>query len=292
MNILDTIDLYAGGQGSGPKSPCPQCGPHTGRAFEHGDTVKLKEGATVHNPQTGEHYKVKPGRKMTVINILPKVGTAEQMVAVNIGSRHNVGLEGTRNLAYAKMSDLVLHAPAHPDIFEKMPLWTKPWFKPTPESPKEWRKLDIQPVPRSQVVMQTTTHDGARLTYVKPQGEKEEDPKNLSAKEHNQKGEFVLTNKVAGQEDRPGYTRNTRIYDTSGMPAHFHTGPGSTVWVSSYVKEGKISDVVVREQNYTTHGQKTSAYEFAYKKGAANASGMLNNRYGIKLSMKRLRGMD
>lgn len=30
MNLLQTIDLYCGGPGSGPTAPCPQCGPGKG----------------------------------------------------------------------------------------------------------------------------------------------------------------------------------------------------------------------------------------------------------------------
>jgi|SRR5579859_3652583 len=45
MNLATLIDLYAGGQGSGPTAPCPQCGPAKSPSFEeaHRERIRQKE---------------------------------------------------------------------------------------------------------------------------------------------------------------------------------------------------------------------------------------------------------
>src|SRR5580692_3242887 len=113
MNIQTTISIYAGGVGSGPNAPCPQCGP--GHSFKEGDRVKLKQGALVSNPKSGAKNYFKPDSIAVVTSVLPKVGNQEQMVGVHSEEDQGEGKFG--NLGYARMKDLILHQPA----FDKNP---------------------------------------------------------------------------------------------------------------------------------------------------------------------------
>lgn len=252
-----------------------------------GDKVTLVPGAKVMNPKTGEKYELKPGSKLKVLNILPTVGNADQMASVHSETKQNrSALEGVRENAYARIADLQLHTKVHEDAFEKMPVWTKSWSR-NPQSPIN-KAQDIQPVPKSQVIMRTKTNDGADLTWVRPKEESEGDARALSSRPHGLRGRFSQTSAVpAGELDRPGYDRKTRIFDTTGMPTYLQTGSNSSVSVSTYRKGGAIRDIVIKEQNTTTYGHMTSAAKFSYTNAAA-AVGMLKKRYGIKISLSRL----
>lgn len=323
MNLTQSINIYAGGLGSGPNAPCPQCGPHgkeesgekfkgpkggpspeihkeagvplitktkeqkkslpsklyekhiqkqtviekhtaksaSGTTIKEGDTVKNKTEVKLWNQKTGDVDRIHPGSKLTVSNVLPKIGTGSQMISV-VTKNHDP--------EYMQAKDVDLHKTA-----------------PTPN-------IEVEPVKKSQVISKFKTADGADVTWVKPHVEGEKEQKDITERAHYQKGNFSLIDRVEGIQDRPGYTRVTRIYDTSGMPAHLQKGAGTTLWVDSYTQKGKIKEVVINEQNYTTYAQKTrGALTFSYKKGfgegAAKAVGMLKTRYGIKTTLARLR---
>lgn len=288
---LDSLIILAGGAGSGPNAPCPQCGPHK---FEEGDKVRLKPGAKVTSQGGGKAEPV-PNSVHRVINVLPAVGSAPQQVAVQSVEDQKEGKYG--NFGYANANDLILHEPRQS---------YQPWTKPEPGTLNKNKfyepKLDkkgfvVAPEPRGpqiqkgQKLTETRTSDGAKLTVLRPKDSPETNVRNLSQEEHPAKGSFGLISKVDSDDS------TTRIYSTTVLPAHLQEGRETTVWVNSRVSEGRISGVTVREQNTTTHGQKTSTYTFDYKvpqksfsKGAAAAVGMLKERYGIKLSLKRLRG--
>lgn len=340
MNIDQAMSIYAGGPGSGPNAPCPQCGPkgeesgekfkgpkgkdspapskdvgniplpkkgkekgaaaelykkwkekqevgtkdmqqwlkehHTEKQkaadFKEGDIVKLKKGDTLYNYKTGNIDKFGPGLKAVVVHVLPKVGDNPQLVKVNIlppGKKWEPD-----QFRYMKAVELDLH-----------------------RTSKD--KIEVEPVKKSQVLTKFKTSDGADVTWVKPHVEGEHETKTIqqiASESHHLKGNFELTDSVKGMQDRPGYSRVTKIYDTTGMPSHLQTGSNATVMVNTYYKQGKIKEVVIQEINTTNYAQKSSGLlSFTYKvqagkfgPGAAAAVGMLKSRYGITTKLSRL----
>lgn len=273
MNLEQTIStlplLEAGGAGSGPNAPCPQCGPHSGytstkgHAVEEKDIVRINKPDTLYNFKTGNIDKFESGKlKGVVVNVLPKVGTNPQMVRVNIlppTKKHEQD-----NTRYFKMSDVELHKLGNTDQVK-----------------------DIKPVSKGKVLTKFKTADGATVTWIKPQAESEKGPRDFTKEEHYLKGKFGQTESTKGLQDRPGYVRVTKIYETSSIPAYHQKGSNSVVYVNTYSQKGAIKNVVVQEQNITTYGQKTRYLSFSYKNAAA-ASGMLKSRYGINAKLKNL----
>lgn len=280
MNILQVITIHAGGPGSGPNAPCPQCGPHGGKQIEKGDTVKMKPGAQVFNPNTGEKYHFAPGTKLRVVHVMPKIGNADQIVSVTTGKKD----DDVRSTAYAKMDDLVLHKSgivhlvSPGPVANELPKWADPTFK-NPKAPG-WKELDIQPVPKSQVQVKYKTADGANVTVVRPAEQKEKDLRDLTKEEHRFKGQFERTNTIKSEKEG---THTTRVYTTSSYPAHLQ-GAGATVWVHRYPDR-----VVIQEQNTAKHGYKiTGITTFEYK-NIGKAFGMMKSRYGISIKLSNTR---
>jgi len=272
MNLATTLNVHvqpvrtmnAGGQGSGPTAPCPQCGPHHSKNIEPGDLIRFNRAVTVQTPWGDQTYK--KDTAAYVLHVLPKIGNADQMLSVNVampGALHI--LEGY----HVKMDDVRLDKKGNPNI--------------APQA--------VSVAKKSETITKFKTTDGAQVTWVKRRDDPEPDVKTLkdiSREEHYLKGKFAITDSVKGKQDRPGTTRITKIYDTSGMPAPYQQGSGATVWVNTYMQKGGIKNVVVQEQNYTTHAFKTRGLLTFDYKNAAQAVGMLKDRYGIKTSMKRL----
>lgn len=257
MNLVGTLNIYAGGEGSGPNAPCPQCGPHK-HGFEEKDIVKLKNPDTLYNFKTGNIDKFGSGLKAVVVNVLPKVGDNPQMVKVNImppTKKHEAD-----QFRYFKADDLSLH-------------------KTEAISP------EVSKVRPSQTLLKFKTSDGADVTWVKPQLQKEQTVKSLddlSRDKHYLYGKFGAISRFdKPMQDRPGYSRVSRLYDTTIQKAYLTKGTNAVVWVDVYKQKGKIKDVKINEQNYTTYGTKTrGTITFSYK-NAAKAVGMLKARYGI-----------
>lgn len=261
MNIEQTIEVHAGGQGSGPNAPCPQCGPQgKSHEMEPGDFVKLKKEITVWNQKTGHNDKYPPGKVVTLVNILPKIGTADQMVSLQVHKNHDP--------EYFKMSDVEFHKVGNKEQVE-----------------------DIKPVRPGMVLIKFKTWDGANVTWVRSKEEKEKSGKTLveiSKTPHGMKDKFNLLDKIPGKQDRPGFKRSTFVYDTTPLKPHMQQGRGAVVWVSSYSKKGAVKEVVVQEQNHTTYGVKTRGMLSFNYKNSAQAVGMLKTRYGIKVKLSEL----
>jgi hypothetical protein len=280
MNLAETINvlplLEAGGVGSGPNAPCPSCGPHK---IEQGDTVKTKVPVKMFNNKTLEFKTFPPGTKAAVLNVLPKIGTGDQMVSV-ITKGHDP--------EHMKLDDVELHKKMHPDELGKLPVWTHKWSR-NPQAPAN-KAQDIKPVPKSQTILKFKTSDGANVTWVKPHDEAHDTKtlKDIAGESHYLKGKFELTNSVQGLQDRPGLDRVTKQYDTSGMPAHLQQGSNASIEVNTYYKGNSIKNVVINERNTTGYSQKIrGVLSFDYKNTAA-AVGMLKSRYGITQTMTRL----
>jgi hypothetical protein len=292
MNLGTALTIYdiprsrkilGGGEGSGPNAPCPQCGPggstigphHSGMGekshkLEEGDIVRLKVPVKLYNEKTGNNDNVS-NAKGVIVSVLPKVGHADQQVKVQVisPSKHHEN----DYMQYMKMNDVVLHKP-----------------KGVEDIPKE--RLDIKPVRPSQTIIKFETADGASVAWVKPHVAGEEDIKSLkqiAEDKHSMKGQFAQIDVVKGIQDRPGFSRVSRMYDTSNLPAHFQKGSGASIWVDSYIKKGAIKEVKISEQNYSKYSQKSRGIlTFSYK-NAAKAVGMLKSRYGIVTKLSRLR---
>jgi hypothetical protein len=259
MNIIQTIDVFAGGPGSGCHGD--NCGrPSLGHKIEPGDKVKLKAPITVWNQKTGNNDTYHPGKVATVVNVLPKVFDADQMVSVQVHKNHDP--------EYTKMDNIELHKPGNADQVE-----------------------EIKPVRAGKIIIKFETSDGAQVTWVKPQDAPQHDIKSImqmAEDKHSLKGQFALIDSMKGVQDRPGFARVTKLYDTSGMPSHLQQGKAATLYVNTYSRGGGIRQIVVQEQNTTTFSQKSKGMlEFDYKNAAA-AVGMLKERYGIKTSLSRL----
>ena len=144
MNLLQTIDVHAGGQGSGPNAPCPQCGPASGKAheLEEKDIVTLKTPQTLYNLKTGNVDKFGPGLKATIVNILPKIGTNPQMIKVMI---HPPTKRHERDyMVYVKKEDADLHKLGSKEQVE-----------------------DIKPVRKGMIIAKFKTADGADVTWIR-----------------------------------------------------------------------------------------------------------------------------
>lgn len=291
MNIEATIELYAGGQGSGPTAPCPQCGPHH---INEGDRVTFKDDHTITSVGGGK-YKFKPGTTAKVVSVMPKIGNADQMASVLSDQDQKEGKYG--NVGYVKVSDLVLHEARNvvspysqqTGKVNRKGDYTPAFDKSGKVVAPDPRSIQIKPVQKSQVLMHTTTNDGASLTWVKSPQTSEAEAKNLSEQDHILKGKFKLLT-ATGVKDTDGQNRVTRVYDTTHTPLESRSvEKGTTVWISSKTSGGKITAITIREQNYAMHSQKTSMAQFEYKNAAA-AVGMLKTRYGINTSLKKLRG--
>lgn len=262
MNVKQAIDVYAGGPGSG----CH--GDNCGRPSkpDSGDIVKLKKGDTLWNTKTGNIDKFPPGLKAVVINVLPKIGSSDQMLKVTIQpptKKHEADA-----MRYVKMDDVTLHSKG---LINRAP------------------KSVTFPVSKNDVIMRTTvTTDGAKLTWVKPQNEPEKDIQTLKAiaKEPSYfKGKFGLMDKVAGADGQ-----TTRIYDTTkNVPASAWKKEGGaaaaksgvTVWVHRYADK-----VVVQEQQYQRWSTKSRGIMSFEYKNVGKAFGMLKQRYGISIPLK------
>lgn len=274
MNLAESMilsELRAGGPGSGPNAPCPQCGPGSKSGdgnvkapkapsavpIKEGDTVKIKKPISVWNQKTGNNDVYQPGKKVVVLNVLPKVGTADQMISVQVSRHHDAD--------YMKMNDVELHKSVGGTI--------------TPE-----------PVPNSKVKVQYLSSDGAQVTVVKTPQNKEYDPqtlKEMAGRPSSFKGDFERLEKVVpvakeiAEEYMPDkYEPHTSyIFDASK-----ESGVGATVWVHRY-----DDHVTVQEQHYTrfSHIDKpliTWRYDNVEK-----ARVMLSKRYSIKIGYNELK---
>lgn len=286
--VYAAFEIFSGGPGSGPNSPCPQCGPHGQGHAEAGDLVRLKEGGEIRHSK-GPKQDVQPGTRFTVVNVLPKIGSNDQKISVTPvkDSQH---LE-KKFTYYTDLHHVQVLKKMDDDALGKLPAYTKSWFKDV-KVPSVQREFGIKNVPSSKVIMKTTTSDGAKLTWVKPHVLGEPTPKNLediSRESHGLKGKFSMTTQTNTIPDAPDTNKYTKIYDTARSPLESRsTSKGATVWVSPTTSEGKLKGISVREQNYTTHAQILSTLTFDYKNGA-KAVGMLQQRYGIKTSLNKLR---
>lgn len=285
------FEIFAGGPGSGPTSPCPQCGPHHGmlHTAEPGDIVKLLPGGIVRHSM-GPKQDVPPGHKFKIVNVMPKIGSNDQKVTITPVKGIPKHLE-KRYTYYADLHHLALVKKLDPDALGKLPAFTKPWFKDI-TVPSVKKEFGIKDVPMSKTIMKTTTNDGAKLTWVKPQVSQETTPKNLeeiSREAHSLKGKFGLQSHTSTIPDIEGMNKYTKVYDTTKTPLESRSvSKGATVWVSPTTHGGKLKGISVREQNYTTHAQILSTLSFNYK-NAAKAVGMLKQRYGINTSLNKLR---
>jgi len=261
LNLMEAIsisELMAGGPGSGPTAPCPQCGHHGSTGIHEGDIVRIQKPLTVWNQKTGNNDTYPVGKRVTVINILPKIGTASQMIAVQAHKNHDP--------EYMKMEDVKLHKSIG-------------------------KTIEPEPVPKSQVIQKFTSNDGSSMTYVKTPQTREYDPrtlKDLANQTSRYKGKFDQVEKVDGADGNI-----TRLYDTSKVPsdAWGREGaptaaprPGVTLWVHRY-----SDHVTIQEQSYLRWGQKASGIISWTYKNIGMAFGMLKKRYGISIPLSRER---
>lgn len=229
-----------------------------GTTIKNGDTVRNKVPIRLWNEKYIRFDKFPPNTKFTVINVLPKIGTADQMVSI--------AREKHQYAEYVKVKDVELHKAVSPEI-------------------------DVQPVPKSQVKQQYTSSDGAKVTIVKSQETKEYTPKTiqeLAKMPSKYKGQFEMVDKVTGADGNI-----TRLYDSirNVGKAWEQEGPsaayksGQTVWVHRYSDK-----IIIQEQSYQKYGMKakgriTWKYDKPQKFLLA-ALGMLKRRYGIKIPSK------
>lgn len=264
MNLLEALTLselriYAGGQGSGPNAPCPQCGPKHGNVgIKEGDVVKIKKPITVWNQKTGNNDTYHPGKKVIVLNVLPKVGHADQMISVQVHKHHDA--------EYMKMNDVELHKSVGSTI-----------------EPEE--------VQKSKIKVQYISNDGAQVTVVKTNPEtKEYDPltlQEMAQRASSFKGSFDRLEKVGNlpkevaEEYMPDrYEAHTSyIYDASKP-----NGTGTTVWVHRYPDH-----VTVQEQHYMKYGHIDRPLITWRYDNVEKARKMLSKRYSIKVGHKELK---
>jgi hypothetical protein len=266
MNLIESILLSelkkppvfyrikAGGPGSG----CH--GSNCGRPpLKEGDIVKIQKPISVWNQKTGNNDKYPIGTKATVINVLPKIGTAVQQISVQVKKYHDP--------TYFGANDVKLHKAAGPTTVE------------------------TDPVPKSKIKQQFTSNDGAQVTIVKTPEQKEYDPKtikDLANQSSRYKGQFEQIDKVNGLGGNI-----TRMYDSSKVPstawgkdgpATAASRPGATVWVHRY-----SDHVTIEEQSYQKWGLRTRGMVQWKYNNIGQAFGMLKKRYGISIPLSKER---
>jgi hypothetical protein len=227
--------------------------------LKEGDIVKIQKPVTVWNQKTGNNDKYPSGTKAIVLNVLPKIGTADQQIAVQVKKHHDP--------TYFGADDVKLHKAAGPTTVE------------------------TEPVPKSKIKQQFTSNDGAQVTIIKSPQEKESDPttiKDLANQSSRYKGQFEQIEKVAGADGQ-----TTRVYDTSKVPssAWGREGPstaapnaGVTLFVDRY-----HDHVTVEERSYQRWGFVSKGrIQWKYN-NIGQAFGMLKKRYGISIPLSKER---
>ena len=156
-----------------------------GTSVKEGDTVKVLKPIVAWNQKTGNNDTYPAGKKATVVNVLPKVGTASQQISVQVKKHHDP--------TYFGADDVKLHKSAGPTTIE------------------------TEPVPKSKIKQQFTSNDGSQVTIVKTQETRDYEPrtiKDLANQSSRFKGQFDQVEKVAGADNQ-----TTRVYDTSKVPS-------------------------------------------------------------------------
>ena len=229
-----------------------------GTTVKEGDVVKLKAPVTVWDQKSGNNKTFPPGTKATILSVLPKVGTADQMVGVQVKPNHDP--------EYMRAEDVSLHKAAPATI---------------PEAE----------IPKSKILQQFQSNDGATVTVLKTPQTRDYEPRtiqDLANQPSYYKGQFQRVEGVIVGPDR-----KTRLYDSSPVPASrwgregpatAAYRPGQTVWVERFPDK-----VVVREQSYQRWGFKARGeIKWTYKNVGA-AFGMLKQRYGISIPLGKER---
>jgi hypothetical protein len=226
--------------------------------MHEGDIVKIQKPVSVWNQKTGNNDKYGPGTKATVLHVLPKIGSAPQILSIQVKKHHDP--------TYFSVDDVKLHKSVGETI-------------------------DPKPVPKSQIKQSFTSNDGSQVTFVKSQQTRDYDPrtiKDLANQPSRFKGKFDQVEKVDGADNNI-----TRIYDTSKVPSRAWgvegaptaaPRPGVTLWVHRYPDH-----VTVQEQSYLRWGQKARGMiEWKYN-NIGQAFGMLKKRYGISIPLSKER---
>lgn len=273
MNLASTLELYAGGPGSGPTAPCPQCGPHSGRQpkYQEGDWVRIlrptqalsavqKKGSqnllVYPRARTGTRM---PGEIGKVVKVLPAVGHNQEMVQLTFGKKGETEFVPIKDVEFYKGAGKVMD----PQIQSK------------PMSDRQaQRKADLP--------------EGGRYGQAKPLSDQRptRNAPNYEGREHPLKGMLEPVDQVMGfsdNQDHPGQNLKSFIYQ-----ADKPDGGGSVVWVHRYSDEvsGKVSNTVIAEVNYTDNKFKYGTpKEFSYK-NPVMAFKTLRDRYGIQMKMK------
>lgn len=269
MNLVSTISIYAGGPGSGCNPTAGKCGRHPGLQEEDKVLLKVPVKSWSGNPEkVGSFKKTWPvGTEVTVVKVLPKVGDQPEKVLVQfpnpIGSQSK---KPVGQMEYVNKEDVFLHKPR-----------TDPQIEPGK-------------VVRTKVKQTFTSNDGAKVTILKPAGDKEKFTQNLASKEHSLRGEFKLeaARWINGVSDRDGLVMKSRIY--SADQKNGPQGAGTTVWIHRYTdpETRKVKGITVVEQNYGQYKYKFGELKAFRYKNAGSASGMLSRRYGIRIPLRGL----
>lgn len=266
MNLASTIRILAGGSGSGPTAPCPQCGPHGKTTqYREGDKVRILKPLRIYNDKTSNFKTIQPGKVGKVELVLPAIGHNSEMIKIKFG----------RNFTeeYVPTGDVEFHRIAGKPL--------------DPGGGK--RQIKSKPLDEKDAQMKVKIPTGGRYGLVKP----DEGPRdsrgvtNFENRAHPMKGQYEEIDKVTGFSDtqaHPDQNLRTFIYEAKDAD----TGKGSVVWVHRYSddKTGKVKQTVIGEVNYKDSNFRYSApKQFTYKNPAL-AFKTLRDRYGIQMKLK------
>lgn len=323
MLLSSAIELYAGGPGSGPNAPCPQCGPEGGRTFtgpKGGKAPKLaKDVGNIRMPK-----KDVPGHKQYLrYQERTRQGTKEMQqwkqahhteqpktagikegdkVKINVAVRdyYNTPPFGRDKVPGTK-AIVVGVMPAfggHPETLKvqysplgqihRVPSSDVTFHKAAgpPLEPK--RGIKSEPIPERQTLTRMDMPQG-RYAIAKPAGEPGESrgPQNVQFRPHDLSGQFEAVDKVDSMfrsvSGHPNQDLKSWIYE-----AKREDGSGSVLMLHKYTdaSTGKIRNTTLYEMNYKSGNYKySSPKQFSYNNPAL-AFKSLRDRYGIQMKMK------
>jgi hypothetical protein len=237
------------------------------------DTAKLTKPFEVWNPHSGDIEELKPGTKVTVINVMEKIGDNPR--AVYIRTPHGE----TDTIS----EDRLTLDKRHPDN----------------RSATTYQPYPMQPAPpsRQQIQKQYDTPGGAKYTILKPASPgrptKEKDWKEgqPNPNRHRDYGKFSAMRTRSGKEALDIHQLNIDLKGPgSKMTSVLESwrtggkGAGTTLLVSRdpKTKQGKIFEFERGE-----HGHLKSGTTVASFKNLGHMSSYLSRRYGIKLKLPK-----
>lgn len=267
MNIQTAIDLYAGGPGSGCHGP--NCG-RPRKNFDEGDHVHtIDKGTGVHVIHWGRE-EFPAGTKGRIVKVMDSIPNQPDRVVVSVSKKDSpTAPKGFVRHYIMEQDNLVVHKAAG--------------------KPFDPGKIRTPNVPESKVLSRSKSEDGVKYTIVKPSQDDRVGTRgatNFSNREHSLKGQFSEPERVGQFLTKQDYQEGKNAVQSWVYEAKRPDGSGAVVWLMKDKQPGQPQSIVIREENYTQDKAKYGTPRIFEYKNQAQAFSVMNNRYGVKMTMK------